>query len=78
MYLAVCLMPQPALSFAIMSKSSILSQINQTIDPDYAIWMLVADIFIYFLLYLYLDQIMPNEYGISKHPLFILRPSFWK
>lgn len=34
--------------------------------------MLVADIFVYGILYLYLDEVLPNEYGTHKHPLFFL------
>lgn len=25
-------------------------------------------------IYLYLDQVMPREFGVPKHPLFFLRP----
>ena len=27
---------------------------------------------IYLLAYLYADQVIPNEYGVAKHPLFFL------
>jgi len=33
----------------------------------------VASIFFYLLLYFYLDAIVPNEYGIKKHPLFCFK-----
>jgi len=28
---------------------------------------------LYLILYFYLDQVLPNEYGIKKHPLFFLK-----
>ena len=31
---------------------------------------------IYFILYLYLDVVMPNEYGVAKHPLFFIKNLF--
>lgn len=36
--------------------------------------MLVLDAVVYFLLFLYLDQVLPRSYGIPKHPLFFLQP----
>ena len=40
--------------------------------------MLIVDIFLYFLLALYLDVVIPAEYGQRKPPYFIFMPSFWK
>lgn len=40
--------------------------------------MLIVDVLFYLLLYFYLDEVIPNEYGISKNPFFILRKKFWK
>lgn len=40
--------------------------------------MLLLDIFLYLLLAIYFDMIMPKEYGQQYHPLFCLSPSFWK
>lgn len=34
--------------------------------------MLAVDIFLFSILYLYLDQVLPNEYGTNKHPFFFL------
>ncbi|KAL7700256.1 ABC1 transporter, partial [Lotmaria passim] len=40
--------------------------------------MLTADFFIYYLLMLYLDAVVPKEWGTPKHPLFfILDPIRW-
>ena len=38
--------------------------------------MLGIDIIAYALLYLYLDQVLPNEYGTNKHPLFLFGYSY--
>ena len=40
--------------------------------------MLIVDIILYFLLALYLDAVIPAEYGPRKPPYFIFMPSFWK
>jgi ATP-binding cassette subfamily A (ABC1) protein 3 len=32
---------------------------------------IICSYIIYLLLFLYFDQVIPNEYGIAKHPLFI-------
>lgn len=34
---------------------------------------LVIDILFYLALYFYLDSVMPNEYGIQRHPCFCFR-----
>ena len=40
--------------------------------------MLIVDSVLYFLLALYLDAVIPAEYGQRKSPYFIFMPSFWK
>lgn len=42
------------------------------IGKDEAMYMLAFDTFFYFILYLYFDQVLPNEYGTHKSPLFFL------
>jgi len=37
----------------------------------------VYDFFIFFGLALYLDNILANEYGVSKPFYFFLDPSYW-
>ena len=34
--------------------------------------MLIGETVVYFLLYLYLDEVVPNEYGSNKRALFFL------
>ena len=36
--------------------------------------MLALDAVLYFILYLYFDQVLPKTYGISKHPCFCFQP----
>jgi ATP-binding cassette subfamily A (ABC1) protein 3 len=36
-----------------------------------AYYMLGADVIFYMLAYLYFDQVVENEYGTQKHPLFL-------
>ena len=39
-----------------------------------AMWVaLVGDCFLWFMIYRYLDSIMPSEFGIQKHWLFCLK-----
>lgn len=40
--------------------------------------MLTLDIFLYLLLAIYFDMVIPKEYGQQYHPLFFLYPSFWR
>ena len=37
--------------------------------------MLVVDVFLFFGLFMWTDQVLPDTYGISKHPCFCLRKS---
>lgn len=43
-----------------------------------AIIMIIVDIFLYLLLALYLDAVIPAEYGKRRPPYFIFQLSFWK
>lgn len=40
--------------------------------------MIIVDIFLYLLLALYLDNVIPAEYGKRRPPYFIFMPSFWR
>ena len=40
--------------------------------------MLLIDCVLYFFLALYLDKVVPGEFGRTKSPFFFLKPSFWK
>lgn len=40
--------------------------------------MLGFSIIFYLVLYLYFDEVVPNEYGIKKSPFFCFKPEFIK
>ena len=40
-------------------------------------FMMVFDTFLYLLLALYLDNVLPSQFGVKLHPLFFLFPSYW-
>ena len=40
--------------------------------------MMLFDSLLYLLLFLYLDRVLPSKYGARAHPLFCLRPSYWR
>eukprot|EP00158_Paraphelidium_tribonemae_P005301 Partr_v1_DN27270_c0_g1_i1_m39054 putative (ABC) transporter len=46
-------------------------------DPSQSFGLLFMNIVLFLLLAMYLDQILPNEHGYSKHPLYFLFPSHW-
>ncbi|EAR89872.2 ABC transporter family protein (macronuclear) [Tetrahymena thermophila SB210] len=56
-----------------ISQSVLGNQYNYKI----ASFMLFVDIFVYILLYFYLEEIIPNEYGIKRSPFFIFKKKFW-
>jgi ABC-type multidrug transport system ATPase subunit len=41
------------------------------------IWLLLFDFLLYGALFLYFEQVLPNEYGSNKPFYFIFLPSFW-
>jgi ABC-type Na+ transport system ATPase subunit NatA len=40
--------------------------------------MMAFDAMFYFFLAWYCNQVIPSEFGVAKHPLFLCFPSFWK
>ena len=40
--------------------------------------MLAIDTVVYAALACYLEAIVPSQYGQTRHPLFLLQPSFWR
>ena len=38
--------------------------------------MQLFNIFFYLILFIYFDLIIPNEFGIRKHPLFFIKDLF--
>ncbi|KAL4504088.1 hypothetical protein ABPG72_020926 [Tetrahymena utriculariae] len=75
--LLLSLAPQAALTLGLMGDGwSILNKLQVNFinfSVNEAILILLFDIAVYLLLYLYLDQIWPNEYGTQKNPLFVFQ-----
>ena len=40
--------------------------------------MLLIDSILYFFLAIYLDKVVPGEYGRSQSPFFCFKPSYWR
>ena len=67
----VCFLSPVAFYYTVLpevSKGSVILSIDQTT----ALGMLVADIFIYFIIGNYIYAVNPGEFGVPKHPLFFL------
>jgi hypothetical protein len=44
--------------------------------PNELSWaVLIILVPFWFFMYMYMDSVIPNTYGISKHPLFCIRKS---
>lgn len=69
-YLLVCLFPQCALTFGMMTIVETRFEEKLSLNQIYG--MLVLDSIVYTLLYIYLDQIVNDENGVKKHWLFCL------
>ncbi|CAD8188760.1 unnamed protein product [Paramecium octaurelia] len=66
----------PTFLFDIYPYNQILGIISKgtkpALDPSVYFGLQGAEIFFYGILYLYLEQVLSNEYGTSKHPLFFI------
>eukprot|EP00357_Protocruzia_adherens_P003607 CAMPEP_0115001878 /NCGR_PEP_ID=MMETSP0216-20121206/17669_1 /TAXON_ID=223996 /ORGANISM="Protocruzia adherens, Strain Boccale" /LENGTH=312 /DNA_ID=CAMNT_0002367359 /DNA_START=150 /DNA_END=1084 /DNA_ORIENTATION=+ len=70
----ICLFPQPALIQGISGLTSLIQGISGLTSPPPSgildkgtiCWVLAMDAVIYFILSIYLSQVIPNQYGISK------------
>ncbi|CAD8050496.1 unnamed protein product [Paramecium sonneborni] len=49
--------------------------ISDTYPNNLAGLQLAIQLVVYFILFIYFEQVIPNEYGIAKHPLFFLKIS---
>ena len=45
---------------------------------DSALWMMLLDFFIFFLLGLYMDKVIPSDFGQRLNPCFLCMPSYYK
>ena len=46
---------------------------NLNVNKDILIGMLAAEAIVFFLAFAYFDQVLPNEFGISKHWLWLCK-----
>ena len=45
---------------------------------DSALWMLLFDFFLFFILGLYMDKVIPSDFGQRLSPIFCLQPSYYR
>eukprot|EP01132_Coremiostelium_polycephalum_P010315 gene10315-12659_t len=51
---------------------------NAWFDLNTVYGWLIFDFFLFLILALYLDNVIPNIYGTSRGPFFLFKPSYWK
>ena len=72
-YYLMCLFPQSALILGLFAKENDWLYPNESQTRLYYIrFILLGDFLLYLVLYMYLDQIMGDENGVSKSPFFFL------
>ncbi|KAL8586837.1 hypothetical protein ACOMHN_052713 [Nucella lapillus] len=75
---ALCLAVDMGLYLDVAKGGMTFDTMNVGEFPLYApILMLILDIFLYFILAIYLDHVIPGEYGPRYKPLYFLDKSFW-
>jgi ATP-binding cassette subfamily A (ABC1) protein 3 len=68
----LCLFPSTAFTKMIFGNLS-NAQTNIQFSNNSALLMMLFDLVLYFTLYVYLDNVIPNEYGTHKSPFFFLK-----
>ncbi|KAJ9436291.1 ABC transporter A family member 1, partial [Diplonema papillatum] len=43
-----------------------------------SVFMMIVDTVLYLAVAWYLDNVLPSEWGVKKHPLFLCQPSYWR
>ena len=59
-------------------SSSTSSVIFDNYSFDSALWMLLIDFVLFFLLGLYLDKVIPSDFGQRSSPVFCCTPSYYR
>ena len=59
-------------------NSSTSSVVYQEYSFDSALWMLTFDFVLFFMLGLYMDKIIPSDYGQRLSPCFLCTPSYYR
>ena len=57
--------------------SSTASIIYGNYSFDSSLWMMALDFFIYFFLGLYMDKVIPSDFGQRLSPFFLCTPSYY-
>jgi ATP-binding cassette subfamily A (ABC1) protein 5 len=70
-FLSLQAVDEAGLQFSNLSTKS-------SFPPSNAVIMIIIDIFLYLSMALYLDAVVPAEYGKRRPLYFIFMPSFWK
>ncbi|XP_032357710.1 cholesterol transporter ABCA5 isoform X1 [Etheostoma spectabile] len=82
----LCLLSPSAFSIGIaqvvyleaQGDGAVFSSLANGPHPLYVpLLMLVVDCILYLLLALYLDQVLPGEFGIKRSLVYFLKPSYW-
>ncbi|CAG03062.1 unnamed protein product [Tetraodon nigroviridis] len=82
----LCLLSPSAFSIGIaqvvyleaQGDSAVFSSLQNGPHPLYVpIIMLVVDCVLYLLLAIYLDQVLPRDYGLRRSLVYFLKPSYW-
>ncbi|CAK6974754.1 ATP-binding cassette sub-family A member 5 isoform X1 [Scomber scombrus] len=82
----LCLLSPSAFSIGIaqvvyleaQGDGAVFSSLANGPHPLYVpLLMLVLDCFLYLLLAVYLDQVLPGEFGLRRSLLYFLKPSYW-
>ncbi|KAM3592158.1 uncharacterized protein V6R79_013887 [Siganus canaliculatus] len=82
----LCLLSPSAFSIGIaqvvyleaQGDGAVFSSLTNGPHPLYVpLFMLVVDCVLYLLLAVYLDQVLPGEFGMRRSLLYFLKPSYW-
>ncbi|XP_054454695.1 ATP-binding cassette sub-family A member 5 isoform X1 [Anoplopoma fimbria] len=82
----LCLLSPSAFSIGIaqvvyleaQGDGAVFSSLANGPHPLYVpLLMLVVDCFLYLLLAIYLDQVLPGEFGMKRSLVYFLKPSYW-
>ncbi|KAM7370351.1 hypothetical protein PAMP_009906 [Pampus punctatissimus] len=82
----LCLLSPSAFSIGIaqvvyleaQGDGAVFSSLANGPHPLYVpLFMLVVDCILYLLLAIYLDQVLPGEFGMRRSLLYFLKPSYW-
>ncbi|XP_041473129.1 cholesterol transporter ABCA5-like isoform X4 [Lytechinus variegatus] len=75
---AIAFFMDRCVAFEQLSNGLQFSNLGDGYFPPYApLVMIFVDIFLYLIMAIYLENVVPGAYGQSMSPLFFLKPSYW-